>query len=57
MVEEPELIEVHQATPSLAEEVDLQIQPSTARVGQEEPLQDPDEDGELRTGLLLVVMG
>jgi len=66
VVDEPELIEVHQANPSLAEEVDLQIQRDTpvfqihpAPTGPKEPgINAPSrEDEELRAGLLLVVLG
>lgn len=58
VVEEPELIEVHQATPSLAEEVDLPIQavaPSEL-IRRPVPESEPDKDLDLRTGLLLVVV-
>jgi hypothetical protein len=66
VVDEPELIEVHQANPSLAEEVDLQIQRDTpafqihpAPPEPKEPgINAPSrEDDELRAGLLLVVLG
>jgi hypothetical protein len=65
VVDEPELIEVHQANPALAEEVDLQIQRDTpASQIQSAPLEpkEPEvnapskEDEELRAGLLLVVL-
>jgi hypothetical protein len=57
VVEEPELIELHQATPSMAEEVDLQINEDVdpATPGSEDG--EPEVDGDLRTGLLLVVVG
>lgn len=57
VVEEPELIELHQATPSMAEEMDLQIKEEVdpAPSGSEDG--EPEEDGDLRTGLLLVVVG
>lgn len=62
VVDEPELIEVHQSNPLLAEEVEVDVTstPSAPEItpaftsaasGEEE------EDGELRTGLLLVVVG
>jgi hypothetical protein len=65
VVDEPELIELHQATPSLAEEVDLQIEPPSPATA---PIPAPEEDltpvvlddaeaEELRTGLLLVMVG
>jgi hypothetical protein len=58
VVEEPELIEVHQVTPFLAEEVDLSIQavaPSEL-ISPPVPESEPEEDLDLRTGLLLVVV-
>jgi hypothetical protein len=62
VVDEPELIEVHQSSPLLAEEVEVNVKSTspapeitpaftTAASGEEE------EDGELRTGLLLVIAG
>ncbi len=58
VVEEPELIEVHQATPFLAEEVDLSIQAvaPSALISTPVPESEPEEDLDLRTGLLLVVV-
>jgi hypothetical protein len=57
VVEEPELIELHQATPSMAEEVDLQIKEDVAQDPKSPQDGEPEEDGDLRTGLLLVVVG
>jgi hypothetical protein len=57
VVEEPELIELHQATPSMAEEVDLQIKDDVAKDPKSPEDGEPEEDGDLRTGLLLVVVG
>ena len=57
VVEEPELIELHQATPSMAEEVDLQIKDDVAQDPKSPEDGEPEEDGDLRTGLLLVVVG
>ncbi len=57
VVEEPELIELHQATPSLSEEVDLLIREDLAPEPQIPVDLEPEEDGDLRTGLLLVVVG
>ena len=57
VVEEPELIELHQATPSLAEEVELPIKEEVASVAPSPVDGAPEEDGDLRTGLLLVVVG
>jgi hypothetical protein len=57
VVEEPELIELHQATPSMAEEVDLQIKDDVAQDPKSPEGGEPEEDGDLRTGLLLVVVG
>ena len=58
VVEEPELIEVHQATPFLAEEVDLPIQAVAPSELINTPVleSEPEEDLDLRTGLLLVVV-
>lgn len=65
VVDEPELIEVHQANPSLAEEVDLQIQrdtpaspirPAPPKPKEPEVNAPSEEDEELRAGLLLVVL-
>ena len=61
VVEEPELIEVHQADPSLAEDVEVAWKEPTPATGTEtvslakEPLAEEDE--ELRSGLLLVRLG
>ncbi len=49
VIEEPELIEVHQADPNLAEELELEAPPP--RLGSQE---EEDEDLELRQGLLRV---
>jgi hypothetical protein len=49
VIEEPELIEVHQADPILAEEMELKAPPPRRRTDAEE-----DEDLELRKGLLRV---
>lgn len=63
VVEEPELIEIHQATPSLAEEVDLVTslgkRPSAAAPeGGQPPEATPEDDLEdLRSSLLLVRLG
>jgi hypothetical protein len=57
VVEEPELIELHQATPSLAEEVELPIKEEIAAPPPAPLDGEPEEDGDLRTGLLLVVVG
>jgi hypothetical protein len=66
VVDEPELMEVHQANPTLAEEVDLQIQrdtPASEIHGAPPEPKEPEvnapsrEDEELRAGLLLVVLG
>lgn len=57
VVEEPELIEVHQANPSLAEDVDLLIQEELTPPLLSPVELGPEEDGDLRTGLLLVVVG
>jgi hypothetical protein len=57
VVEEPELIEIHQATPSLAEEVDLLIKEEVAPGPPSSEDGELEEDGDLRTGLLLVVVG
>ena len=56
VVEEPELIELHQSTPSLAEEVDLPIREEVAPDPPSPVDGAPEEDGDLRTGLLLVVV-
>jgi hypothetical protein len=60
VVDEPELIEVHQASPRLAEEVDVVVIPplsASQRKPALEPSEPEEEDGELRSGLLLVVVG
>lgn len=57
VVEEPELIELHQATPSLAEEVDLPIKEEVASATPSPVDGEPEADEDLRTGLLLVVVG
>lgn len=60
VVDEPELIEVHQASPMLAEEVDVVVTPSPSASRREpalEPREPEEEDGELQSGLLLVVVG
>ncbi|MFM9087296.1 MAG: hypothetical protein ACKOPT_03990 [Cyanobium sp.] len=57
VVEELELIEVHQANPSLAEDVDLLIQEELTPPLLSPVELGPEEDGDLRTGLLLVVVG
>jgi hypothetical protein len=57
VVEEPELIELHQSTPSLAEEVDLPIREELAPAPPSAVDGAPEDDGDLRTGLLLVVLG
>lgn len=51
VVEEPELIELHQADPALAEEVDLKVRPAPA-----EQAAGDREDQDLRQGLLRVVL-
>jgi hypothetical protein len=56
VVEEPELIELHQSTPSLAEEVDLPIREELAPAPPSAVDGAPEDDGDLRTGLLLVVL-
>jgi hypothetical protein len=61
VVEEPELIEVHQADPSLAEDLELTWD-ETAPTPREAPLSSADEglsqeDEELLSGLLLVRLG
>ena len=60
VVEEPELMEVHQANPSLAEEVDLEanlreLPPAGAPEAPDQPLQDLLED--LRSSLLEIKLG
>jgi hypothetical protein len=50
VIEEPELIEVHQADPALAEE--LELKEPTPLLGSNE--EDGEEDLELRKGLLRV---
>jgi hypothetical protein len=50
VIEEPELIEVHQADPNLAEELELK-EPSPQRTSD---WREDDEDPELRKGLLRV---
>ena len=60
VVEEPELMEVHQANPSLAEEVDLEANlreppPAGAPEAPDQPLQDLLED--LRSSLLEIKLG
>lgn len=60
VVDEPELIEVHQASPMLAEEVDVVFTPYPSASRREpalEPREPEEEDGELKSGLLLVVVG
>jgi hypothetical protein len=60
VVEEPELMEVHQANPSLAEEVDLEANlmeppPEGAPEAPAQPPQDHLED--LRSSLLEIKLG
>lgn len=55
VVEEPELMEVHQATPSLAEEVELEVKAELPTSPHPSEPEGPG-DGDLRTGLLLVVV-
>ena len=60
VVEEPELMEVHQANPSLAEEVDLEanlmeLPPEGASEALDQPPEDPLED--LRSSLLEIKLG
>ncbi|MEB3305153.1 MAG: hypothetical protein VKL58_02945 [Cyanobacteriota bacterium] len=57
VVEEPELIELHQASSSLAGEVDLLIKEDFAPNPPGPVNLEPEGDGDLRTGLLLVVVG
>lgn len=59
VVDEPELLELHQSSPLLAEEVDVPIRSAApAPESRPEPtLEEPAVDGDLRTGLLLVVVG
>jgi hypothetical protein len=45
VVEEPELIEVHQSDPRLAEDLELPLRES-----------EPEDDPELRRGLMRVVL-
>lgn len=54
VVDEPELIEVHQSNPSWAEEVDVEVQQELSPPPPD--LMDQGDDGDLRTGLLLVVV-
>lgn len=55
VVEEPELIEVHQADPALAEEIEL-VEPQRLAAAAERPLAGR-EDPDLVRGLLRVVIG
>jgi hypothetical protein len=54
VVEEPELLEVHQASPTLAEEVDLVVKANAAGTASPSGALEGDPDRELRTGLLRV---
>lgn len=59
VVDEPELMEVHQSSPELAEEVEVPIKSAfpAPEIKPEVKPEESEEDGELRTGLLLVVVG
>ncbi|MBM5815274.1 MAG: hypothetical protein FJ083_01390 [Cyanobacteria bacterium K_Offshore_surface_m2_239] len=62
VVEEPELVEVHQANPALAEEVDLVLassveEPALDKTRNSEEALSPDDEEDLRTSLLLFKIG
>ena len=58
VVDEPELIAVHQSDPLLSEEIELEIQPGTTRgYGEDHDVQSGEnEDADLMQGLLKVVI-